>query len=94
MPAVTAKVKQVTAALKQPGQLSTPQNALFDDPDSGAPEAKIREAEKNLKLAKKSARRHLVSARNQFTMEVLHNRSALLRAILEKQRAEVAPAEC
>lgn len=51
-------------------------------------------AEKNLRRARKAAQSSLVTARNNYAMEILHNRSALLRAILNKQRAEEPAADC
>lgn len=54
----------------------------------------IESAEKNLRRARKVAQSNLVSARNNYAMEVLHNRSMLLRAILKKQKAEEPTADC
>lgn len=54
----------------------------------------VEEAVKNLRRARKAVRKHLVAARNSYAMEVLHNRSVLLRNILTKQRAEEPAADC
>lgn len=54
----------------------------------------VEEAVKNLRRARKAVSKHLVAARNNYAMEVLHNRSVLLRNILNKQRAEEPAADC
>lgn len=60
----------------------------------GWPSAHVEKAKKKLQNARKAAHSNLVSARNSFAMEVLHNRSVLLRTILQRQRAEEPAANC
>lgn len=98
LPQVTTREdRPPSTTLRRPVQVSMGTSRiplLSDEENDDSPGAQVREAERNLRLAKKSAHRELVSARNRFASEVLHNRSVLLRSILKKQRAQEPSAEC